>query len=449
MALQKWLPIFFCLSAFSAMAGDCAQVSRVCVDTTPAKNISGVMVALSAVGGCWDTQVTYQCRSHQLVSDCELLRKRGCVQIGSSCIADTPSGACSLYEQKYHCPEYAESYSERTICAEKTFCLDGTGCFDTHADPDKDFAIAAVMMEAAREAGVYGIDPDKIEIFKGYSEQCSIKILSGQQIKSCCGASNGGSALSNYHVLGAAALTNAASAVGKEVVKTGSKYVFDALYANVDNTLLKQGLAALGAGTTEFATATTTEVAATATTAAVNTATEAATSTAIAGTTFGAYGFEFSYSLANGLSFVGFDPSTLALQIGVMVMQKWLACDATEQNLSMKKGLNLCAHINSYCHKKILGVCVEKKERHCCFNSKLAKVINRQGRAQLGLSMDACSGFTQEQLQTIDFDQIDFTEFMADILPKEVDPQAMMNNANTKVKHFPNQYQDSVKGYYD
>ena len=80
--------------------------------------------------------------------------------------------------------------------------------------------------------------------------------------------------------------------------------------------------------------------------------------------------------------------------------------------------------------------------KHCCFNSKLAKIINRQGRIQIGLPIDSCSGFNQEQLQAIDFAQIDLSEFIADVMPKTPDAMAFTGQARKTVD-------EKVKGYYD
>ena len=107
----------------------------------------------------------------------------------------------------------------------------------------------------------------------------------------------------------------------------------------------------------------------------------------------------------------------------------------------MKKGQNLCVQVDAYCSSKVLGICVERKEVHCCFNSKLAKIINRQGRAQLGISMSQCSGFSQDQVIQLDFSRMDLMEFIAEITPKDVNSGTLSNKVNQSV-------QQRVKNYY-
>ena len=88
----------------------------------------------------------------------------------------------------------------------------------------------------------------------------------------------------------------------------------------------------------------------------------------------------------------------------------------------MKRGQNLCVHVGTYCSRKVLGVCLEKKERHCCFNSKLARIINRQGRAQLGLPMNSCGGFNQAQLQALESQGVSQNKTYQALIKRGLDP---------------------------
>ena len=96
-------------------------------------------------------------------------------------------------------------------------------------------------------------------------------------------------------------------------------------------------------------------------------------------------------------------------------------CNSTEQRLSLARRAGLCHYVGSYCSKKSFFGCISRKESYCCFKSKLARIIHEQGRAQLGMGWGSaktpqCNGLTLEQLQSLDFSQIDFSEFFADAL---------------------------------
>jgi conjugal transfer mating pair stabilization protein TraN len=135
------------------------------------------------------------------------------------------------------------------------------------------------------------------------------------------------------------------------------------------------------------------------------------------------YGLQFSFSPTAGLQFVGFDPMSFAIQIGLMVLQDLISCDQPEQILAMRNGQNLCHEVGTYCSKKlpIVKTCIEKTKSYCCYNSRLARIINEQGREQIGKAWGSakspnCSGFTQSEFEAIDFSKIDLSEFTSEIM---------------------------------
>lgn len=410
---KRWfICVLWIISVPTFAQPDCRKIDEVCIAPNQTRNVGGLTVFRE----CWEHKASYECRSHRQVNDCQPLRDKSCGQINTRCIEQDDKGACVMSEQTFHCPDKPESTTEKTVCAQSAFCqTDGTGCFATSATADRDFALAAVMLEAAREAGVYGVDPNKVEIFKGAMEQCGMKVIGGSTLKSCCKSSGGGAAFSNYALLGAG--MTVANEASRETAKMGSKYMYDALYGKADSTLFNKGLGAMNSAAAKLG-------------------------DGIFNPNFKFYGFSFKFSLANGFQLASFDPYSFGLQVGLMLMQEWLSCDSSEQVMGLKRGQNLCVHTETYCSKKMLQVCIEKKQRHCCFNSKLAKIINRQGRAQLGMKLSECGGFNQDQLQTLDFSRMDFSEFIADVLPKEPDQNALRMQAGKYVE-------ERVQNYYD
>lgn len=181
----------------------------------------------------------------------------------------------------------------------------------------------------------------------------------------------------------------------------------------------------------------------------VNKAIDAWSATAWTSTT-SFYGLTFSFSPTAGLQFVGFDPYSFAFQVGMMILQEMLSCDQQEQILAMRRGQNLCHEVGTYCSKKlpIVKICIEKTKSYCCYNSRLARIINEQGRAQIGKSWGSpnspnCSGFTQSEFAAIDFSSIDLSEFMAEIMAniKMPDVGSMSQNVQSAV-------QQKVQNYY-
>ncbi|MCP5400527.1 MAG: conjugal transfer protein TraN [Sphingomonas sp.] len=122
----------------------------------------------------------------------------------------------------------------------------------------------------------------------------------------------------------------------------------------------------------------------------------------------------------------GIDPTSIAISLAINFMIEVLlqGCDQQDMETGMLRGSDMCHEIGKYCSSKILGICVQKSIGHCCFNTKLGRIIQEQGRPQL-ISFNAlgwgtakhpyCRGFTPEEFQALDFSKMDLSEYYADI----------------------------------
>ncbi|ECZ6314616.1 type-F conjugative transfer system mating-pair stabilization protein TraN [Salmonella enterica] len=96
-------------------------------------------------------------------------------------------------------------------------------------------------------------------------------------------------------------------------------------------------------------------------------------------------------------------------------------CDSEEKALGKAKEKQLTVYVGTYCSKKALGVCLQKKKAYCQFDSKLAQIVQAQGRkGQLGIGFGSgkhpdCRGITVEELQSLKFDRMDFSNFYSDL----------------------------------
>ncbi|EKN4715410.1 type-F conjugative transfer system mating-pair stabilization protein TraN [Yersinia enterocolitica] len=97
------------------------------------------------------------------------------------------------------------------------------------------------------------------------------------------------------------------------------------------------------------------------------------------------------------------------------------SCSSEEKALGKAKEKRLTVYVGEYCSKKALGICIEKKRGYCQFDSKLAQIVQQQGRSwQLGIGFGSgkspdCRGITPEELQRIDFSKVDFSAFYDDL----------------------------------
>jgi hypothetical protein len=97
-------------------------------------------------------------------------------------------------------------------------------------------------------------------------------------------------------------------------------------------------------------------------------------------------------------------------------------CSKDEQLLASSRSKNLCVYVGKE-KVKSLGVTTVVKHHFCCFGNMLDKVVQVQGRKELGLNFGSggspnCRGLTFTEMQRIDWEQVDFTEFIEDFKGK-------------------------------
>lgn len=103
-------------------------------------------------------------------------------------------------------------------------------------------------------------------------------------------------------------------------------------------------------------------------------------------------------------------------------------CNSEEKALGKAKKDKLTVSVGEFCSKKVLGVCLQKKRGYCQFDSKLAQIVQQQGRnGQLRISFGSakhpdCRGITVDELQDIKFDRLDFTNFYEDLMNNQKIP---------------------------
>ncbi len=96
-----------------------------------------------------------------------------------------------------------------------------------------------------------------------------------------------------------------------------------------------------------------------------------------------------------------------------------LGCSREEMLLHQRDAQGLCAYVGTYCSDSFLGVCLTKKKVYCCFESKLSRILQEQGRRQLGRpwgkpKTEQCLDFTIDEFARLDLSQMDFSEVYAE-----------------------------------
>ena len=364
-----------------ADGGRCSVSSAaVCVDGPSTKVIDGVSVTRD----CWQYQSTMTCSSGAPANQCAPLLAQGCTPSGSVCRqTNAATGICEVFEDTYSCPVAAHTVTSASNCPSNVFCFQGS-CFDISHPNDADFGRSMSMLEAAREAGVY-LDTDRMQVFKGEDNRCRDRLL-----KNCCYSDGAGAGMTNQSLFG-----------------TGSRLVYDILMNSENQQFIYQGMSALLLGGGFSGTFTSYGI-----TVAVNGAALPAGSAVL---------------YAGDSMVIAFEPWSLVIAIIIYIIMSMMSCNEDEGRLAMKEGAKLCHTIGTWCSSciRILGSCVsciEHTTSKCCFNSMLARIVNEQGRAQIGKGWGGaespdCSGFTVAQLQSLDFSRMDLSEFYASLVP--------------------------------
>ncbi|MDZ7855326.1 type-F conjugative transfer system mating-pair stabilization protein TraN [Sphaerotilus sp.] len=376
------------------------NTAAICADGPGAKVVDGVTVTRD----CWQYDSTMSCSSAAPADQCAPLAASGCTPTASACKqANAVSGLCEVYEDTYTCAVPAQTVTSGSNCPSNVFCLQGN-CFDISHTNDADFARSMSMLEAAREAGVY-LDTNRMQVFKGEANSCRDRLL-----KNCCYSDGAGAGMTNQSLFG-----------------TGSRLVYDVLMNSENREFLYQGMSALltsGGFSGSF--------------------TSYGVTVAVNGTALPA-GSSVLY--AGDSLVVAFDPWSLVIAIIIYIILSMMSCNEEEGKLAMKEGAGLCHGVGTWCSScfRVLGVCVscvEHRTGKCCFNSKLARIVNEQGRVQVGKGWGSgenpdCSGFTIAQLQSLNFAAMDLTEFYASIVPTLPNLGAIQTGNSGKV---PNCY---------
>jgi conjugal transfer mating pair stabilization protein TraN len=81
-------------------------------------------------------------------------------------------------------------------------------------------------------------------------------------------------------------------------------------------------------------------------------------------------------------------------------------CDRDEKDLGALKKIGNCRFLGTYCQTRVLGVCIARRERYCCFNSPMSRMMRetlaQQGIGGFGTAKNpSCGGITITQLAAL------------------------------------------------
>ena len=77
-----------------------------------------------------------------------------------------------------------------------------------------------------------------------------------------------------------------------------------------------------------------------------------------------------------------------------------------------------------------MGVCIRRERVWCVFGSKLGRILQEAARGQLDIGWGDCRGFTVEEMERIDFEAVDLSEFTENLVDGSSAPAIALPEAD-------------------
>lgn len=375
---------------------DCTLVSHACVDSA-ARYIAGQWVSRS----CWRWRDTYNCAG-AFVNNCQQYINQGCAQISSSCTQYLSSGTCQTYTQQYQCLIQQGSVFDN--CASWV----AQGC-----------RLTASTTTTQPPNGVTNTNTYNCLDYQGVAyDTCQSLVAQGcsQLSSTCINTTNG---VCDTWDKTFSCLTSQGTTTTSQVCANaalcldGNCFTTNAPPANDFAAVIARFAAVTAAGASASGTGG----------VSIFTGTPENCNTAI---------FDAKNCCAGTATGWGTGISS--------------GCPASAKKLAQAREAGQAVFIGTFCaNKAFFGACLLKTETWCAFRSRLARIVQQQGRLQLGIAWGApqnpdCRGFNPTEMQQLDFSRMDLSEFYADIMARmtPMDANALGNSINNHIETYFN-----------
>ena len=203
-----------CLFASApATAADCYQTAETCVEGPETRTIGGYPVQRD----CWRYRASHTCVSQNSTDDCQPCATAAAARSIRAAWTRTPGRLHALRADLAVPRRHGHHLDGDQL--RRPAVLPGRPLLRHRLRPDADFARAVAGLEAQREAGRY-LDPNTLEVFRGYDNRCRKKLFG---LVNCCkGGGTDGSLFSTFSLI--------TGAGGQAIGAIGSSYTYDALF---------------------------------------------------------------------------------------------------------------------------------------------------------------------------------------------------------------------------
>ena len=105
-------------------------------------------------------------------------------------------------------------------------------------------------------------------------------------------------------------------------------------------------------------------------------------------------------------------------------------CRPEEKELAEERNAGNTHYLGRYCARRtFFGVCIRRARAWCVFGSKLGRILQEQGRSQLGVGWGDCRGLTVAEVERIDFERLDLSEFTDNLMDGGTEPAISLPEA--------------------
>lgn len=326
----------------------------------------------------WRGEATFVCVV-DVTSSYQSYIDQGCSLYSTQC-QDT---ACDNTKYTFKCPT-ADTGTAGTStvsynCGGMTVDCIGDACKSVVTENNTDLASAAASGEVLENAQ---FDSNEAEVFPG-------KVMSCQKSpKPCCKATTPDSCDIQCYIAAYKVLSATANYLFYDMALNAA-----ASYLGVTVTIIPETTAISGG---------------------VATTSGGATFTGSGGTGTLMYSSQQSttmYYASTALYYVAW--AYTAYTVANMMYEAQFGCTEDDVKTGFSLGYQLCHQTGERCTSEAFGTCLSKENDYCCFSSILARLVQVQGRAQLGIGWDgACRGLTVAEISSLDFSLIDLSEYM-------------------------------------
>tara|TARA_R110002020_G_scaffold319833_6_gene535875 strand:- start:1246 stop:4311 length:3066 start_codon:yes stop_codon:yes gene_type:complete len=131
-------------------------------------------------------------------------------------------------------------------------------------------------------------------------------------------------------------------------------------------------------------------------------------------------------------------------QLAQLVGSLLTACDEVDSDTALKLEMRQCYAVeDKYCAKEGLGVCYMKRQDYCCYGSILSRIVMEQAHVLLSKDMTECSGLTHEELQALDFNQIDLSEWIGVMIESNLIPESNQDDLSAGGRYENTEYRET------